>query len=134
MATHSQIQVQEEIIFRSKYPPVHVPDDLTLPDFVLSNVEPYYDNVAFVDSITGKGHTYREVKRDVGRFSKALRSLGLRKGRVVVVLLPNVTEYATIALGIMAAGGVFSGANPNAHASEIKKQVEAADSLMLRSL
>ncbi|KAL6587557.1 4-coumarate--CoA ligase-like 1 [Orobanche minor] len=129
MGTHSQIQ--EEIIFRSKYPPVHVPDDLTLPDFVLSNVEPYYDNVAFVDSITGKGHTYREVKRDVGRFSKALRSLGLRKGRVVVVVLPNVTEYATIALGVMAAGGVFSGANPNAHASEIKKQVEAADAKVI---
>ncbi|KAL6521696.1 4-coumarate--CoA ligase-like 1 [Orobanche gracilis] len=131
MVTHSQSQVQEEIIFRSKYPPVHVPDDLTLPDFVLSNVEPYHDNMAFVDSITGKGHTYGEVKRDVGRFSKALRSLGLRKGRVVVVLLPNVTEYATIALGIMAAGGVFSGANPNAHASEIKKQVEAADAKVI---
>ncbi|KAG8366949.1 hypothetical protein BUALT_Bualt16G0021300 [Buddleja alternifolia] len=122
---------QDEIIFRSKYPPVHVPDDVTLPEFVLSNVELYLDKVAFVDAITGKGYTYREVKRDVDRFSKALRSLGLRKGRVVVVLLPNVAEYAIIALGIMAAGGVFSGANPSGHASEIKKQVEAADAKLI---
>ncbi|CAN6548684.1 unnamed protein product [Malus baccata var. baccata] len=34
--------------------------------------------------------------------------------------------YAIVALGIMAAGGVFSGANPSGHASEIKKQVEVA--------
>ncbi|KAI3462890.1 hypothetical protein Pfo_019553 [Paulownia fortunei] len=131
MGTDAQSLVQEEIIFRSKYPPVQVPDDVTLPEFVLSNVEPYLDNVAFVDAITGKGYTYREVRRDVNRFSKALRSLGLRKGRVVVVLLPNVAEYATIALGIMAAGGIFSGANPNGHASEIKKQVEAADAKLI---
>ncbi|KAL3636569.1 4-coumarate--CoA ligase-like 1 [Castilleja foliolosa] len=130
MGTNAQTLVPDEIIFRSKYPPVQVPD-LTLPEFVLSNVGPYLDNLAFVDAFTGKGYTYREVKRDVDRFSKALRSLGLRKGRVVVVLLPNVAEYAIIALGIMAAGGIFSGANPNAHASEIKKQVEVADAKLI---
>ncbi|PIN02420.1 Acyl-CoA synthetase [Handroanthus impetiginosus] len=120
-----------EIIFQSKYPPVEVPEDVTLPEFVLSNVEIYLDKVAFVDATTGKGYTYREVKRDIDRFSKALRSLGLRRGRVVVVVLPNVVEYAIIALGIMAAGGVFSGANPNGHASEIKKQVEAAEAKII---
>ncbi|KAH6824730.1 acyl-CoA synthetase 5 [Perilla frutescens var. hirtella] len=131
MGTHAKSLVQEEIIFTSKFPPVQVPDDVTLPEFVLSDVEPYLDKMAVVDSITGKGYTYKEVKRDVYRFSKALRSLGLRKGRVVVVLLPNVAEYATIALGIMAAGGVFSGANPHCHASEIEKQVEAADAKLI---
>ncbi|KAL0450480.1 UNVERIFIED_CONTAM: 4-coumarate--CoA ligase-like 1 [Sesamum latifolium] len=131
MGTDVQNLKQEEIVFRSKYPPVQVPDDVTLPEFVLSNVELYQDKVAFVDSVTGKGCTYGDVSRDVKRFSRALRSLGLRKGRVVVVLLPNVPVYATIALGIMAAGGVFSGANPSAHASEIKKQAEAADAKLI---
>ncbi|XP_057785020.1 4-coumarate--CoA ligase-like 1 [Salvia miltiorrhiza] len=131
MGTEAKSLVHEEIIFRSKFPAVEVPEDVTLPEFVLSGIEPYLDKVAVVDSITGKGYTYREVKRDVYRFSKALRSLGLRKGRVVVVLLPNVAEYATLALGIMAAGGVFSGANPNGHASEIKSQVEAADAKLI---
>ncbi|XP_042060269.1 4-coumarate--CoA ligase-like 1 [Salvia splendens] len=131
MGTDGKSLVNEEIIFRSKFPAVEVPKDVTLPEFVLSGIEPYLDNVAVVDSITGKGYTYREVKRNVYRFSKALRSLGLRKGRVVVVLLPNVAEYATLALGIMAAGGVFSGANPNGHASEIKSQVEAADAKLI---
>ncbi|KAG6781425.1 hypothetical protein POTOM_014328 [Populus tomentosa] len=55
--------------------------DITVPDFVLQDAE------------------------------LALRSLGLRKGRVMIVALPNVAEYGIVALGIMASGGVFSGAN-----------------------
>ena len=50
------------------------------------------------------------VVRDTRRFARALRSLGLRKGHVVIVALPNVAEYGIVALGIMASGGVFSGA------------------------
>ncbi|XP_060191634.1 4-coumarate--CoA ligase-like 1 [Lycium barbarum] len=137
MGTHevecSQQQEEGEHIFRSRYPPVQVPDNVTLPDFVLHNVELYADKLAFVDATTSKGYTYGEVARDIRRFAKALRSLGLRKGRVVLVVLPNVPEYATVALGIMAAGGVFSGANPAAHSSEIMKQVESADGKLIVS-
>ncbi|XP_020232855.1 4-coumarate--CoA ligase-like 1 [Cajanus cajan] len=121
----------EEHVFRSQYPPVHIPDNVTLPEFVLQNAELYADKVAFVDAVTGKGVTYSEVVRGVHRFSKALRSLGLRKGHVVIVVLPNVVEYAIVALGIMAAGGVFSGANPASHVSEIKKQAESADAKLI---
>ncbi|KAI4368501.1 hypothetical protein MLD38_017052 [Melastoma candidum] len=122
--------VKDEHIFRSHHPPVPVPD-LTLPDFVLHNAELYCDRVAFVEAVTGKSFTYGEVVRDTRRFSKALRSLGLRKGHVVIVLLPNIAEYAIIALGVMASGGVFSGANPALHASEIRKLVEAADAKLV---
>ncbi|KAI4343399.1 hypothetical protein L6164_010751 [Bauhinia variegata] len=120
-------QSEEEHIFRSRYSAVPVPENVTLPEFVLHNAELYGGKVAFVEAVTGKRITYSEVVRDTKRFSKALRFLGLTKGNVVLVVLPNIAEYAIIALGIMAAGGVFSGANPMAHASEIKKQAEAAD-------
>lgn len=122
---------EEEHIFRSQYSPVPIPDNVTLPEFVLQNAELYADKVAFVDAVTGKGITYNEVVRDTKRFSKALRSLGIRKGNVVIVVLPNIPEYAIVALGIMASGGVFSGANPASHASEIKKQAESADAKLI---
>lgn len=132
MGTHLQASAQDnEHIFRSQHQAVPVPDNMTLPDFVLQDAELYAEKVAFVEAVTGKEYTYGEVVRDVRRFAKALRSIGLRKGRVVVVVLPNVAEYAIVALGIMAAGGVFSGANPAGHASEIKKQVEAADAKLV---
>lgn len=122
---------QEEIIFRSKFKAVPVPENVSLPDFVLQDAELYSNNVAFVDAMTGKEYTYGQVTRDTKRFARALRSLGLRKGHVVIVVLPNMPEYAIVALGIMAAGGVFSGVNPAAHASEISKQVEAADAKLI---
>ncbi|PWA56446.1 acyl-CoA synthetase 5 [Artemisia annua] len=119
-----------EIIFRSRYPTVPIPD-LTLPEFVLKDAELYADNVAFVDAATKKTYTYGQVVKDVRRFSKGLRSLGLRTGHVVVVVLPNVVEYAIVALGIMSAGCVFSGSNPSGHSSEIKKQVELAEAKLI---
>ncbi|XWS34549.1 hypothetical protein CRYUN_Cryun21dG0048300 [Craigia yunnanensis] len=135
METPTPIQHSEENdelhIFRSKYPPVSVPDNLTLPEFVLQDAELYADKVAFVEAVSGKAYTYRDVVRDTGRFAKALRSLGLRKGHVVLVLLPNIAEYGVIALGIMAAGGVFSGANPASHPSEIKKQADDANAKLI---
>ncbi|KAK6922417.1 AMP-dependent synthetase/ligase, partial [Dillenia turbinata] len=135
MGTHAQISSEDEHIFRSRFQSVPVPDDLTLPDFVLQDVELYSGKVAFVDAMTRKEYNYGQVNRDIKRFAKALRSLGLGKGKVVVVVLPNVAEYAVVALGIMAAGGVFSGANPSAHPSEIKKQLEAVDAnLIMKSM
>ncbi|KAK8655588.1 hypothetical protein V6N13_108162 [Hibiscus sabdariffa] len=121
----------DEHVFLSKYPPVSVPDNLTLPEFVLQDAELYADNVAFVEAVSGKSYTYGEVVRDTRRFAKALSSLGLRKGHVVLVLLPNVAEYGIVALGIMAAGGVFSGANPASHPSEIMKQANAANAKLI---
>ncbi|GAY44127.1 4-coumarate--CoA ligase-like 1 [Citrus sinensis] len=123
----------EEHIFRSRHPAVPVLENVTLPDFVLQDAELYADKVAFVEAVSGKAYTYAQVARDTRRFAKALRSLGLRKGQVVIVVLPNVAEYGIVALGIMAAGGVFSGANPTAHASELKKQVDAADAKLIVS-
>ncbi|XVF85284.1 hypothetical protein PTKIN_Ptkin17bG0105100 [Pterospermum kingtungense] len=135
MATPTLIQNSEDNgdlhVFRSKYPPVPVPDNLTLPEFVLQDADLYADKVAFVEAVSGKAYTYRDVVRETGRFAKALRSLGLRKGHVVLVLLPNIAEYGIVALGIMAAGGVFSGANPTSHPSEIKKQAEAANAKLI---
>lgn len=131
MGTNAQnLAGDDEHIFRSRFPAVQVPD-ITLPEFVLQDAESYASKVAFVEAVTGKEVTYGDVVRDTRRFSKALRSLGLSKGDAVIVVLPNVAEYAIVALGIMAAGGVFSGANPTAHASEIRKQVEAAEAKLI---
>lgn len=132
MGTYAQNLTQdEEHVFGSRFPAVTVPDDMTLPQFVLQNAELYADKVAFVEAVTGKQITYSDVVRGTTRFGKALRSLGLSKGQVVIVVLPNVAEYAIVALGIMTAGGVFSGANPTAHVSEIKKQVEVAKAKLI---
>ncbi|XP_077222729.1 acyl-CoA synthetase 5 [Tasmannia lanceolata] len=125
------LQEEEEHIFTSRLPAVSVPENVTLPEFVLEGAELFADKVAIVEAFTGKEYTYGQIVRDTQRFAKALRSIGLRKGQVVVVVLPNVAEYATVALGIMTAGGVFSGANPQMLGLEIENQVKDADAKLI---
>jgi 4-coumarate--CoA ligase len=116
---------EEEHIFRSRFPPVDVPDGITVPEFVLAGAEAYADKVALVEAAPGgRSYTYGEVARDVARFARALRSVGIRKGHVVVVVLPNLAVYPVVSLGVMAAGAIFSGVNPRSLAAEIRKQVD----------
>ncbi|PAN37474.1 hypothetical protein PAHAL_7G095300 [Panicum hallii] len=123
---------EEEHIFRSRFPPVAVPDDVTVPEFVLAGAEAYADKVALVEAAPGgRSYTYGEVCRDVARFARALRSVGVRKGHVVVVALPNLAVYPVVSLGIMSAGAVFSGVNPRAVAAEIRKQVEDSEAKLV---
>jgi 4-coumarate--CoA ligase len=57
-----------------------------------------------------------------------LRSrFGIGRGDVVCVVLPNMPEYPIIVFGILAAGGVFTGANTSSHADELEKQIVHAD-------
>ncbi|CAL5033086.1 unnamed protein product [Urochloa decumbens] len=125
---------EEEVehIFRSRFPPVTVPDDVTVPEFVLAGADAYADKVALVEAAPGgRSYTYGEITRDVARFARALRSVGVRKGHVVVVALPNLAVYPAVSLGIMSAGAVFSGVNPRAAAAEIKKQVEDSEAKLV---
>ncbi|VAH31384.1 unnamed protein product [Triticum turgidum subsp. durum] len=123
---------EQEHIFRSRFPPVAVPDGVTVPDFVLAGAEAYADKVALVEAAPGgRSYTYGEVARDVARFARALRSVGIRKGHVVVVALPNLAVYPVVSLGVMAAGAVFSGVNPRSLAAEIRKQVEDSEARLV---
>lgn len=123
---------EEEHIFRSRFPPVSVPEDVTVPEFVLAGWEAYAEKVALVEAFPGgRSYTYGEVARDVARFARALRSVGVRRGHVVVVALPNLAVYPVVSLGVMAAGAVFSGVNPRAAAAEIRKQVEDSEARLV---
>ncbi|CAN6234571.1 unnamed protein product [Urochloa humidicola] len=131
-ATVHSAEEDQEHIFRSRFPPVTVPDDVTVPEFVLAGAEAYADKVALVEAAPGgRSYTYGEITRDVARFARALRSVGIRRGHVVVVALPNLAVYPVVSLGIMSAGAVFSGVNPRAAAAEIKKQVEDSEAKLV---
>ncbi|KAL5214734.1 hypothetical protein ABZP36_003886 [Zizania latifolia] len=123
---------EHEHVFRSMFPPVAVSDDVTVPEFVLEGADAYADKVALVEAApSGRSYTYGEVVRDTARFAKALRSVGIRKGHVVMVALPNLAVYPVVSLGVMSAGAVFSGVNPRALAAEIKKQVEDSEAKLV---
>ncbi|KAL2652730.1 hypothetical protein R1flu_020858 [Riccia fluitans] len=123
---------EEEIIFESRLPSFELPDvDMTLPEFVFDGFEPYADKVAIVDSSDGRKYTYGEFTRLIKNTASGLASIGVKKGDVVCIVLPNVAEYYILVFGILTVGGIFSGCNPYAHSSEIQKQIQNSEAKLV---
>lgn len=81
-----------ETIIRSKYAPVHVSDDISIPQFMTrynpDNVRD--DKIVHVDLIKGKELTYGGLREAAGKGSWGLqKNLGLREGNVVCMLVQN---------------------------------------------
>ena len=63
-----------------------------------------------------------------------LHKLGLRKGDVFAILLPNLPEYAMAFLGVAAAGGTVTAMNPMLRAEEIRHQLRDTGAQWLLTL
>ena len=98
------------MIFKSKQPDVHLPGtDLT--SVVLRRVDELGDKPALIDGSSGRTVTFLQLREQVNRMSAGLQQRGFRKGDVFAVFIPNMPEYATIFLGVAAAGGINTTVN-----------------------
>jgi long-chain acyl-CoA synthetase len=107
--------------------PDEVPKNLEFPEMTLGEMLreagrkfPDITAIWFLDSTM----TYRELDEKVDRVATAFHRLGLRKGDVVAMLLPNsyqyvITYYACARLGLIA-----SGCNPTYKPGEILHQLK----------
>lgn len=85
------------------------------------------DDVAIIwegdDPADDKTLTYKELHREVCRFSNALKAQGVRKGDVVCLYMPMVPEAAVAMLACTRIGAVhtvvFGGFSPEALAGRI---------------
>ena len=71
----------------------------------------YADRVALVSE--RETLTYRDWNGRANRYARWFTSLGLKKGDVVALLMPNRAEYLCIWLGVAKAGGVTALINTN---------------------
>src|SRR4051812_14510941 len=63
--------------------------------------------------------TYRDLDDSSARVAGLLSGRGVRPGRPVAIMLPNVPEYAVAYYGVLRAGGVVVPMNPLLKAREI---------------
>ncbi len=75
-----------------------------------------YKNIYFpwqIEPISERCYTYGEIKDSVLRVGSALWRLGVRKGTVVCVVLPNSVEYIITYIAVTAIGGILTDVNPS---------------------
>ncbi|OXA62362.1 4-coumarate--CoA ligase 2 [Folsomia candida] len=97
--------------------------NVTIPEFLRSNLHKWENAPAFECAVTGRMYTHGQVHRKSQSFAAALKQHGLQRKEAVCILLPNIPEYPIVALGIWDAGLVASPINPTYTVAEIAKQV-----------
>ena len=78
--------------------------------------------------------TYDELGRNVGSLATALHNLGIRKGDVVSLLLPNSFQYVISYFACAKIGAIVSGINPTYKPGEALHQIKTVGARALIAL
>ena len=106
-----------------------VPAALEYPDVPLHELlddaaETYPNSTATI--FFGRKRSYASLRRDAGRFSAGLRSLGVKPGDRVAIDLPNCPQFLIAYFGALRIGAVVVACNPLYTAPELRYQLADA--------
>ncbi|XP_042516760.1 probable CoA ligase CCL5 [Macadamia integrifolia] len=121
-------------IYHSKWVSPMLPQNpsLSLPSFLLLSLPlQILSKPAFIDSTTGKSVTYGEFRSLITAAACTLRSLGVKKGDVVLVVSPNFLHFPLLVLGVMHIGAIFSTANPLHTRPELESQIQDSKPILI---
>ncbi|ELA09594.1 AMP-dependent synthetase and ligase [Moraxella macacae 0408225] len=109
---------------------IELPDDnTTLIDIFERNFKKFGDNTAFI--CMGASLSYRELDIKSRQFAVYLRSLGLKKGDSVALMMPNILQYPVCMIGVLRAGLTLVNVNPLYTSGELAHQLEDSDAKVL---
>lgn len=114
-----------EHIFRSKLPNIDIPNHLSLTQYCFEHIAEFADRPCLVQS-NGKNYTFAEVELFSRRIATGFTQLGIEKGDVIMLLLPNCVEFVLLFLGSAIRGAAATTCNPFYTAQEIAKQVNGS--------
>ncbi|HUL64846.1 MAG TPA: AMP-binding protein [Burkholderiaceae bacterium] len=117
-----------EAIWLKHYPPgipaeVDVHEFASLSDMLLRSCQRFGELPAY--SNMGSSMTYAELDRSSRDFAAYLqRTLGLRKGDRVAIMMPNLLQYPVVLFGVLRAGLVVVNVNPQYTVPELEHQLK----------
>ncbi|XP_024516211.1 4-coumarate--CoA ligase [Selaginella moellendorffii] len=124
-----------EYLYRSKLPDIAIAHDTPLVDYVLERAARFSARPCVIDGKSGATLTYGQVAVQSARLSASLAARhGLRRGDVVMLLLPNCIEFVLAFLGILRRGAVATTANPFYTAREVCEQARACNARIVITL
>ncbi|KIX97748.1 uncharacterized protein Z520_06526 [Fonsecaea multimorphosa CBS 102226] len=103
------------------YAPLTAEGNLSLSQFMTQfnpdNVAS--DKVVHVDTIMNKAITYGALREEAAKCAWGLKNLGLQKGKLVLAIAPNSTDFVLLAHATWWAGACFSPVNPSSTGKEL---------------
>ena len=106
--------------------------EVTLGEMLHESAQKWPDLKAiwFMDSYI----TFAELDNYVDRFATALTNLGIKKGDVVALLLPNCIQYVVAYYATVRLGAIVTGCNPMYKPAEILHQLKMTDAKAIVAL
>ena len=108
--------------YQAGIPAVIEAPDAGLGELLETAAHFYPDRVAI--DFLGASTTYARLSQQVARAAEALRRLGVGRGDVVGVILPNCPQHVVIAYAAWRIGAIVAEHNPLAPAAQIREQIE----------
>ena len=103
--------------------------DITMYDVVSNSAKEYPNYIAY--SYFGTKVTYQEMLKEINRAVCAFRNLGVRRGDVVSVCLPNVPEALISLYALNEIGAICEMIHPLSSEQEIKNYLISTGSVVL---
>ncbi|KAG8375159.1 hypothetical protein BUALT_Bualt10G0071400 [Buddleja alternifolia] len=121
-------------IYHSKHPTINLPSEpfLDVVSFIFS--QKHNGIHALIDSSSGLSLSYSELFLLVKSMASGLHHLGVKRGDVILILLPNSVYFPPILLGVLCIGAIVTPMNPLSSLSEIKKQANDSNASLVFSV
>ncbi len=107
----------------SRLPDVSIPD-VPLTSYIFEHAAGRASKAALVDGPSGRTYDYGTLQTMVQRFAGGLVERGFQPGDVLMILAPNLPEYAIVFHGTLVCGGTVTTANPTYTAGELRYQIQ----------
>jgi len=114
------IKVGKETHYSSKYPDVIIPE-VSAPELILKSLKSGPSRTIIVDGLSLREFSSHEIAQKIEKAGKGFANLGLKKGEIVGIILPNVPEYSIVYHGLGLVGGIASLINPEYTVDELSK-------------
>ena len=127
--------MEEKIWHKSYAPgvPAHLDfERVTIPQALTRTAQRHGGKTAL--AFQGKDITYRELEALVNRFARALKSLGIKQGDKVAVILPNLPQTVIVNMAVFRIGAVLVLNNPLYTERELTYQLSDSDSVLAVTL
>ena len=111
------------MVITSSLPDVSIPD-VPITPYIFENSAEHPTKAALVDGPSGRTYDFGTLQTMVQHFAGGLVARGFQPGEVLMILAPNVPEYAIALHGTLVCGGTVTTVNPTYTARELRHQIE----------
>lgn len=119
-------------IFKSKLPDIPLPNNLLLHEYCFLKLPDVAHRTCLISA--ARSYTYADTHGASRKVAAGMSKLGIQKGDVVMILLPNSPEFVFTFMALSMLGAVATTANPSYTAAELSKQLAVSNAKLVVTL